>query len=201
MPPAELTGLDGALVPGFRAAPELLDWAIATFIDEEGALHNPDHAHLMAARLGFLWTSAGNSRHGKKVIGQAEFKPPGGSMGKWARARAQAQLHDWFGQELDFLVTIYAPYAFVCTDTEFCALVEHELYHCGQAQDEFGAPRFLKDSGIPVFAMRGHDVEEFAGVVRRYGPTNEVAALIEAVHEGPTIDTAEIRACCGTCKA
>ena len=202
MPPVELTGVEGALAPMFAPAQDLLDWMRATFIEEEGPLFNEEHFHLAAARIGILWTSAPNARNGRSVIGQAEFRPPGGSMGKWQRARAQAQLYGWFGGELDFLLTFHAPYAASCSDLQFCALVEHELYHCGQAKDEFGMPKFIQDTGMPVFCMRGHDVEEFTGIVKRYGAASaDVAAFIAAAAEEPLIGASEIAQACGTCHA
>lgn len=84
-------------------------------------------------------------------------------------------------------------------DAEFCALVEHELYHCGQERDAFGAPKF-RQSGLPAFTMRGHDVEEFVGVVRRYGAdASGVRDLVEAASHEPTIARASIAQACGTC--
>jgi hypothetical protein len=203
-PPPEVTDVIAAVTEGpkFAPAPELWEWATATFIAADGALANPDHSHLIAARIGMLWTNATNSRHGMAVLGQCEYQPPGGSMGKWARARAQAQLRSWFGGALDFLLTFYAPFATFAPDPAFCALVEHELYHCGQAKDEFGQPKFIKDTGIPVFTMRGHDIEEFAGIVRRYGPvTPEIAAMLDAGAEIPNADLDLIRGACGSCHA
>jgi hypothetical protein len=201
LPPPEI--VEAAIgAPLFAPAPDLLEWAIATFIQEGGALANPDHSHLIAARIGVLWTAVKNARFDKAVVGQAEFRPPGGSMGKWARARAQAQLLGWFGQELDFLLTFDARYAAQASDPEFCALVEHELYHCGQAKDEFGQPKFIKDTGIPVFAMRGHDIEEFAGIVKRYGLVSPaIAELVAAATNRPAADPEFIRTACGTCHA
>jgi hypothetical protein len=199
LPPSELT--EGALAGRFVPAPDLLDWINAVFIEETGALFNEDHAHLIAANIGCLWTNVINTRHGKRVVGQCEFRPPGGSMGKWQRARAQCQLHDWFQRELDFLLTFDAQYAAQAGDAEFCALVEHELYHCGQQIDEFGQPKFT-DDGMPVFRMRGHDVEEFVGVVRRYGAVSiDVALFLDATREAPTIEADAIGGVCGTCKA
>lgn len=37
------------------------------------------------------------------------------------------------------LLTFEAEYAASCSDAEFMALVEHELYHAGQERDVFGA--------------------------------------------------------------
>lgn len=198
-PPAEL--LDQMAPAMFLPSPELLEWVTSTFLDEGGALFNEDHAHLLGARLGFLWTNVPNARHGRKLIGQAEFRPPGGTMGKWQRARAQAQLYGWFGGELDFLITIDADYAAQADDTAFCALVEHELYHCGQQQDEFGMPKFSDSSGMPVFTMRGHDLEEFLGVVKRYGAySDQLQAFVAAASDHPSIDTSFIAQACGTCR-
>lgn len=100
----------------------------------------------------------------------------------------------------DFIITIDAAWWLQASDAEACALVEHELYHCAQDRDEYGAPKFNKQTGRPVFAMRGHDVEEFIGVVRRYGADAAgIRALIEAAEAGPEIAAASIAQCCGTC--
>jgi putative metallopeptidase len=199
-PPAQLLDVDALLGPPlFAPAPDLLAWAIETFIDPDGPLHNPDHVHLTAARLGMLWTNAGNSHHGRRVVGQCEFRPPGGSQGKWARARAEAQLYGWFGEKPDFLLTFEARYAATCSDAEFMCLVEHELSHAGQQQDEFGAPAFTKD-GLPVFAMRAHDVETFIGLAARYGAVEAgVRELMEALSRAPSVAPAEVGFACGTC--
>jgi hypothetical protein len=201
-PPEQLLGVEGALAPAFAPAPDLLDWMLATFVEEGAPLWNEEHMHLAAARIGVLWTSAANSRHGKMIAGQAEFRPPGGSMGKWARARAQAQLHGWFGGEVDFLLTFYAQYAADCSDIAFCALCEHELYHCGQAKDEFGQPKFVEGTGLPVFCMRGHDVEEFVGVVKRYGAYSvELQAMATVASQAPEFGPLKVAEVCGTCHA
>ena len=198
-PPAVLLEPNGSF--GFLPAPDLLDWATSSFIAEGAPLHNPDHQHLVFATIGMLWTNAPNSRHGRAIAGQAEFNPPA-VMGRWPRARAEAQLAGWFGPgKLDFLLTFDALYADRCSDAEFCALVEHELCHCGQARDEFGAPKFSTLTGAPIFAMRGHDIEQFTSVVARYGADAAgVRPLIDAAERGPEIDGGRIAACCGTCR-
>ncbi len=80
----------------------------------------------------------------------------------------------------------------------WCAVSEHELYHCAQARTKYGAPRFIK--GKPVFSIRGHDVEEFVGVVQRYGAVGTgVADLAAAAGRAPEIGRAGVAAVCGTC--
>jgi len=84
-------------------------------------------------------------------------------------------------------------------DPSFCALVEHELYHCGQKLDVHGMPKFGQD-GMPQFAIRGHDVEEFVGVVARYGADAAgVSEMVEAAKHRPSVGLASIAGACGTC--
>lgn len=196
-PPIELLGMNGPM-NRFAAAPDLREWIVATFIEADGPLHNADHAHLEHAALGVLWTNAGNERNMRVVIGQAELMPPM-AMGRWQRARAVQQIEEWFGGVPDFLLTFHSDAAASMDDASFCALVEHELYHCGQKRDIYGAPKFTMD-GRPSFGIRGHDVEEFVGVVARYGVIDPaVAAMVEVAQRVPTIGIADIAGACGTC--
>ena len=123
------------------------------------------------------------------VAGQAEI--PRAQGNRWAKARHDQQLRDWFGAVPDFLLTSDPAYAAAASDRAFCALVEHELLHCGQERDGFGAPKFRQD-GSPAFGIRGHDVEEFVAIVRRYGAraaAGRTAELIEAARAAPTSPT------------
>lgn len=129
----------------FEPAPDLVEWARSTFIDEKADLLNEDHAHLRFASIGALWTNVPNGRHGRRVIGQCEMGLP--PAGKWSRARIELQMQQWFGEVPDFLLTFDAHYAATCSDAEFCALVEHVLYHAGQERDAFGVPKFRKADG------------------------------------------------------
>jgi hypothetical protein len=183
----------------FVPAPEIIGWAQTTFIDDDASLPNEDHAHLRQAKLAALWTTIPNGRQGRTIIGQAEPGDPA-VMGKWRKARAEQQIVEWFGDIPDFILTFDAKYASQCSDAEFMALVEHELMHCGQERDEWGAPKFRK-SGLPAFCMRAHDVEEFVGVVRRYGATSQALRdMVDAVNKGPDLGISEIASACGTCQ-
>ena len=182
----------------FVPAPELEEWLRATFI-RDGELRNPDHQHLIAADFCCLWTSALNLRGGRGVAATAEMPNVAGPS--WAKARARYQLTSWFGRVPTFILTFDALHWAAATDRGACALSEHELYHCGHRHDEFGSPKYTQD-GDPVFYLRPHDVEEFIGVVRRYGPVlGQAADLVAAATARPLIVEERIEIACGTCGA
>lgn len=186
----------------FVASFELSDFVDQAFLDPDSKLYNSEHGHLHAANIGFLWTNEPNERNMMPIGGTAEIPKPH-SGGKWQKARQMQQFREWFGDdELDFLITFYAPWIYTLNDESFCSALEHELYHCGHARDRFGGYRF-RENGQPVFGILGHDVEEHTGVVRRYGPgaaAGNTARLVEYALLGPELDIADIEAmCCGTC--
>lgn len=198
-PPDEV--LDEYAKPVFVPSLEMAEWAMNTFIAEKAPLVNPDHEYLRRARIGFLWTNVPNSRHQRKVVATAELGPPNPSKGgKWAVAKEEYQIFQWFGCIPDFKITCYAPDFAVMADIDHCATVEHELYHC-HVQYKDGFPRYRKD-GSYFWALRGHDVEEHVGIVRRYGAAagaGETVVLVEAARRAPEVGLANIAGACGTC--
>ncbi|MDU1435998.1 MAG: putative metallopeptidase [Citrobacter freundii] len=150
-------------------ANEVHEWVSRQILSDSGSIHNPDHEHLLEADLCFM------------------------------KARMEQQMHEWFGRIPKFIITLAADYCSQCSDLEFCALVEHELYHIAQATDDFGAPKFNKETGQPVLTLCGHDVEEFTGVVRRYGASKEVQELVDAANAPAEVAHIDIARSCGTC--
>jgi len=181
----------------FMPADGVAQWVHQTLLSEHSPLYNPDHFHLKDADVEFLWAAQENSRQMRRVVGQCEevtFR-----CGAWQKGRQEQQMHGWFGRVPTYLITLDAFYANECSDIEWCALIEHELYHIAQKTDEFGAPAFTKD-GAPKLGIRGHDVEEFVGIVRRYGiGAGETAKLIEASRRAPEVGSLNIAQACGTC--
>lgn len=196
MPPALLMdGIHAALAP----APDVLEWIKREVLEEGGRIYNEDHRHLLDADLQVLWANGGFTKQGRSVIGQAEqvmFR-----AGGWQKVRQEQQMREWFGDTPTFLITLDGRYAQTCSDADWCALVEHELYHLSHQKDAFGAPSFTKE-GLPKIAIQGHDVEEFVAVVRRYGvgdPNGAIAQLAAAARGLPEVSRADIAGACGTC--
>jgi hypothetical protein len=192
--------------PAFIPAPDLVTWARETFVLEGSVLENPDHAHLADANIGALWTRLPRRQHQRQILATTEVPMPPPAANAWTRGRWQDQMLGYFphfeGELPDFVLTFWAQGSSELDDLSFCALVEHELYHCGQALDEFGSPKFDRETGRPKFAIKGHDVEEHFGVVERYGTgaiDGSVARLVEAARRGPSVGRAAIAGACGTC--
>ncbi|WP_228264364.1 putative metallopeptidase, partial [Acinetobacter baumannii] len=163
-------------------------------------LFNPDHMHLRSFRypdIAVMWARSGFKKQGRQVIGTTEkviF-----NVGGWRKARQEQQMRDWFGFVPTYLITVDASFCERANDTEFCYLLEHELYHIGVMRDEDGEIVYSDSSGLPKHYLAGHDVEEFIGVVKRYGPSKNVKRLIEVAKNPPFVSNLDISKCCGNC--
>jgi len=184
----------------------MAEWMRSAFIDPQGPLFNADHSHLEHARIGVLLTNVEYTYKGKRVCGQAEEAEPTGSNA-WTKASCRQQLDRWFegwfsGQLPDFLITLDAEYIDMQVERDnpgaVCALVEHELYHCAQATDRNGMPAFDNRTGRPKWTIAPHDVEEFTGVIKRYGAvTDDLTSTVRAAKKAPATDAVDIDAACG----
>jgi hypothetical protein len=188
----------------FEPAPQVVEWIADTFLNEKSFLFDERHSHLARANIAALWTDVLNVTKMLPVIGTAEMPRPPQSGGKWARAKWEMQMGQWFGLEapkIDFLITLYAPYAAEASDLEFCATAKHEICHCAQDVDEYEQPGFRKSDNRPVFAIREHDFGGFLSVVEYFGASAErnVPELVETVRKGPRISAVAIAGACGTC--
>lgn len=210
VPPADLLTATVPIKGGGLVAPALdvEAWVQAEILAENRPLSNYDHAHLgeFEARVAFLWSTEVETRAGRRTLGTCQTAAPTGRA--WPQAQRRAQLIGWFGAVPDFLIVLDALHASHALRTgrvaDLLAVVDHELYHCGVKLDDFGAIRFSPD-GEPTWTVRPHDVEEFAGVVRRYGvaasAAGPLAQAIEYVREnGPDIAPASLDGVCGSCK-
>lgn len=190
----------GGLLHFEPANNDLWPWIRETFLESWGKLHNPDHEHLLSFQppeLSFLWAYTKCEAKDRRVLGQTERVMI--NIGGWRKARQEKQMIDWFGCVPKFIITIDAWFAHNASDTDFCALVEHELYHVGAKRDEDGNYLVSQSTGEYKYYLRPHDVEEFHGVVQRYGASPDVQKMVELANDGPTIGKAKIAHACGTC--
>ncbi|MCE6002296.1 putative metallopeptidase [Acinetobacter pittii] len=190
----------GGLLHFEPANNDLWPWIEETFLCKWGKLHNPDHEHLLSFQppeISFLWAYAKCEAKDKRVYGQTEKVMI--NVGGWRKQRQELQLINWFGDIPKYIITLDARVCQVMSDTDFCALVEHELYHIGHKKNKDSGEFEYTSVGEPRLYLRGHDVEEFHGVVQRYGASEEVQKMVNLANEGPTISRANIAHACGTC--
>lgn len=184
-------------------APDLMNWVITNFLTIGGPLHNPDHDHIAELLhdneefLACAWASSACVAKKRMVLGQCEKVMF--NQGGWKKARQEQQMRDWFGYVPVYLITIDASYCDQATDRDFCALIEHELYHIGVERDEDGEALYSDMTGLPKHYLAGHDVEEFVGVVKRWGADESVKRLLEVAKQAPFVSEVNISKCCGTC--
>ncbi|EHU2375558.1 transposase [Acinetobacter baumannii] len=197
MPPEWLFEMD---TQNFAPAPEMWEWIGKVFLDPKSKLFNSDHLHLRSFRypdIAVMWARSGFKKQGRQVIGTTEKVMI--NAGGWKKERQEEQFIQWFQHIPEYLITFDASYSQIASDVNFCALVEHELYHIAHKKDEWGIPAYNRETGMPKLAIQGHDVEEFTGVVRRYGASEDVKRMVEAANTRPEMSRADVHYACGTC--
>lgn len=133
------------------------------------------HAHLQAGVVGYIFRDDELKRHGKVKWAEAILvERILQSEKRWSRVVKWAILRILDAEQLpDFLILIDRNIWQGLDADQKLALVDHELSHMAQATEDDGeTPKFHKD-GSPVWTIRGHDLEEFCGVVERRGLWSE----------------------------
>lgn len=191
----------------FAAAPELAAWARAAFLEEGAPFWTDEHAHLTEARIVWSWTATEGRSKGRAIVGEAQLVERRGAQ--WQKLRDYDRISQWWREmpdyeedtDPDFLITLFSTWCAAAEDASFCALSDHELFHCDQAKDGYGLPRLSQATGRPVWAIKGHDVEEHVAVVRRWGAkASGVEELVAAAQRPPEIAAATMSFGCGTCR-
>lgn len=197
MPPEDMQD-EGRYPERLVPAPDMWEWAKATFVVPGSPLENLVHSHLAFASVGIVWSNYPKKKQGRVVAGFCE-KPPG-AKGMGAGHREDYQLRSWFGGIPDFLITLDSVFWGQYGDRSACALIEHEMGHAGQVKDQWGVPKW-KDKG-PVFGIVSHTVEEFDFCLERYGVDACAAGtkeFLEVARRAPAMDEETVAIACGTC--
>lgn len=136
-----------------------------------------EHEHLQQAAIGYIFRDDEITRHGKVTWAEAimverilQSEKRWARLVKWAILRILSQ----FGETLpDFIVLIDRNVWQGLDADQKLALVDHELSHCWYATEEDGVTQKFHKDGSPWWSVRGHDMEEFEGVVLRNGLWSE----------------------------
>lgn len=182
-----------------EACPELTDHIHNTILSPTHKMFNPVHLHLNELDLGFLFTNIENSTKGQRILGQAKIPGSGGDA--WGVGMTNLFLIERFGYFPDALIILNGIWFSGATNLQRYALIEHELFHIAQKTDQYGLPQWDDETGKPKIKIQGHDVEEFIGVVSRYGTYSpELAQMKGAMMKEPEFTIGEIDGICGSCK-
>lgn len=139
------------------------------------------HSHLEDAQILWLMRAGPVLEAGRQVIGRVQLPQVQGKL----RDLFTHLLVKTYGFLPEFIVTIDAQWWQEATALQREALVWHELSHVRQAVDKNGEPRFDKETGAPVLAIIGHDIEEFRSTVERYGEwAPHITEFREALERG-----------------
>lgn len=131
-----------------------------------------------------VFRTEGLIKAGRQILGTMALPRWQGQMAPlalWLLAKACG------GTVPDFIMTLDAEWWAQATPLQREALVYHELCHAEHAKTRDGDLRFTEE-GLPVWAIRGHDIEEFQAVVRRYGAWSpDITAFIDAARAGGAV--------------
>ena len=130
----------------------------------------PEHQDLDAAHIEYVWRDQHAKEKGRAVLG---------------KARKVSGLNGYLINGGDLFVIEIAEDTWKQLDEkQRIALVDHELCHLRVDFD---------DDGEPKLSLRGHDLEEFAGIVERHGLwASDVAAFGSAVAEQLVLAVEEV---------
>lgn len=140
-----------------------------------------EHSHLRDASVGYAFRDDELRRQGRTIYAEAILvERILQSEKRYGRIVRWALLHHILKVEAlpDFLVLIDRNIWEGMDPESKLALIDHELMHCWFMTEDDGETPKLTESGCYRWTIRGHDVEEFCGVIQRNGLWNpELVAM------------------------
>lgn len=129
---------------------------------------DPEHAHLAdnEISIGYLMRLHAKEKGGKVELGSmhdAKYMAQGGFKELFTQL-----LTGMLGFSPQFVMVLDRDWWLQASELEQEALVWHELCHCKQKLDKYGAPKFGLD-GTPSYGIVEHDVTAFRSEVAKYG--------------------------------
>ncbi|HET8550927.1 MAG TPA: putative metallopeptidase [Gammaproteobacteria bacterium] len=155
------------------------DGDLSPYVIYDRLVQLPEFAHLAEgeAVVDFLIAAAPVMQAKKQVLGACHLPVVQGKL----RGVFVWMLERTLERMPDFLVTLDMEFWTECSDRQREILVYHEMKHMIHDMDREGELRF-DEEGRPVWALIGHDIEEFTDTVSRYGAySDELQAFVAAV--------------------
>lgn len=134
-----------------------------------------EHAHLADASIAYVFRDDELRRQGKVILAECILvERILQSEKRWSRVVKWALLQITKLEQLpDFLVLIDRNIWEGLDAESRVALIDHELSHAWFATEDDGETQKFHKDGSPWWAIRGHDIEEFCGVIQRRGLWSE----------------------------
>ncbi len=121
------------------------------------------------------------AKNGRSILGEMALPRFQGSTGAFAMWLLAMSTN---GIIPDFIMTLDAAWWAGATGHQRAGLIHHELMHAEHAKDKEGEPKFT-ETGQPIWAIRGHHIEEFRETVERYGDfAGDVTPFVLAAARG-----------------
>lgn len=140
-----------------------------------------EHKHFAEEEIAveFLLRVAPKLKQGRRQLGMAIIPTVQGEL----KDLFTQLLVAWFGRAPQFLIVLDQEFWLEADDLTRRALLEHEMMHIKQEIGKDGELKFDMD-GNPKFGIRGHDLEEFNYIVRKYGAwKSDIAEFIESAQQ------------------
>jgi hypothetical protein len=142
-------------------------------------MEDPEHKHLREneIRIAYLFRHESKVKGGKCILGSVHEPTCQGEL----RNLFEWMLERLFGCMPDYVMILDKGFWDSVTPQTREALVYHELCHIKQKLDEYGAPKFNRQTGLPIYGLVAHDLEEFNAVAAKYGAWSpDIADFIAA---------------------
>lgn len=127
------------------------------------------HPHLANCHFAYLFRNKRTVRGGKEAFASAE------KCSAKTKALVSCAQKKGTAEPFDFCIVVSYEAWRELSEKQKSALIDHELSHC--FVDE-------TDEGEILYSIRKHDIEEFVGVARRWGPYSHDLTLFKSAING-----------------
>lgn len=157
----------------------------------------PEFAFLAEVEIFLAMTDETITKAGKDILGMVTIPMHQSTASRllWAMLEDEA-----LGRHPDLYMILDEAWWRDADNESRVALIYHELYHVRQKTNRHGEPLYDNETGRPQVKLVGHDVEEFAEVLAKFGDwQGDYARMSEAMSKDA--DVASLTKCLGLIKS